>query len=49
MKKLILAALAMGIAIGSVSFVAAQDTSSSTTKKTRKHKKSKKSSDTSKM
>lgn len=48
MKKLMLAALALGIALGSVSF-AAQDTSadSSKTKTSKKHKKSKKSSDSS--
>jgi hypothetical protein len=47
MKKLMLAALALGIALGSVSF-AAQDTSSDTSaKKTKKHKKNKKNSDTS--
>jgi hypothetical protein len=51
MKKLMLAALAMGIALGSVSFAAQQpDTSadSGKTKTSKKHKKSKKSSDTTK-
>jgi hypothetical protein len=49
MKKLLFAALALGIALGSVSFAAQQpDTSSDTSaKKTKKHKKNKKSSDTS--
>ena len=48
MKKLLLAALALGIALGSVSF-AAQDTSSDTSKTAKKHKgkKGKKGSDTS--
>jgi hypothetical protein len=48
MKKLLVAALGLGIALGSVSFAAQQDTSSDTSKKAKKHKKSKKgSSDTS--
>ena len=47
MKKLLVAALGLGIALGSISF-AAQDTSSDTSKKaSKKHKKNKKSSDTS--
>ncbi len=49
MKKLLVAALGLGLVLGSVSFAAAQDTSSSTAKKHKKSKKSKKSSDTSKM
>jgi hypothetical protein len=47
MKKLLFATLALGIALGSVSF-AAQDTSSDTSaKKTKKHKKNKKGADSS--
>jgi hypothetical protein len=50
MKKLLVAALGLGIALGSVSFAAQTDTSAdSGAKKTKKHKKGKKgnSSDTS--
>lgn len=47
MKKLLLAALALGIALGSVSFAAQDQTTDKTTKSSKKHKKSKKSSDTS--
>lgn len=49
MKKLMLAALALGIALGSVSFAAqdAQTTDKATTAKKKKAKKAKKTSDTS--
>jgi hypothetical protein len=47
MKKLLLAALGLGIALGSISFAAQdQTTDKTTTTKTKKHKKNKKSSDT---
>ena len=50
MKKLLVAALGLGIALGSVSFAQQTDTSadSGKTKSSKKHKKSKKSSDTTK-
>jgi len=48
MKKLLLAALGLGIALGSISFAAQDQTTdkTTTTKSTKKHKKNKKSSDT---
>jgi hypothetical protein len=49
MKKLLVAALGLGIALGTVSFAAQQDTSSTDTGKAskKKHKKNKKSDTTS--